>query len=144
MSAQPQWQAAADAIAAAETILIVAHIAPDGDAVGALLGLAQPLRAMGKQVTAAIDGGVPAELAFIPAAETVRAELSAGEFDLMISVDASDVERSGAVGAYGFVHSRTVINLDHHPTNTGFGDIHLIQPQAVAAAEVVFEPAVNL
>ena len=137
--AEAQWQAAADAIAAAETILIVAHIAPDGDAIGSMLGLALPLRSMGKAVTAAVDEGVPIPLSFVPGSETVLAELSSGAFDLMISVDSSDIERIGKAGAYGLAHSKTVINLDHHPTNTRFGDIHLIVPQAVAAAEVVFD-----
>lgn len=137
--AEPQWQAAADAVFAADSLLIAAHIAPDGDAVGSLLGLASSLRLMGKKVTAAVDGGVPARLAFIAGSPTVLAELSSGEFDLMIAVDSSDIERIGKCGAYGLAHSKTVINLDHHPTNTRFGDIHLIAPQAAAAAEVVFD-----
>jgi len=135
----PQWQAAAEAILAAHSILLVAHTAPDGDAIGSLLGLAESLRPMGKDITAVVDEGVPDKLSFMPRSETVLAEISTGEFDLMIAVDSSDVERIGKAGAYGLAHSRTVINLDHHPTNTRFGDIHLIVPQAVAAAEVVFD-----
>ncbi len=135
----PQWQAAADAIEAASTILAVAHTAPDGDAIGSLLGLAESLRLMGKDIIAAVDGGAPAHLSFIPRSETIAAAVSSGEFDLMIAVDSSDVERIGQTGAYGMAHSRNIINLDHHPTNTRFGDIHLIVPRAVAAAEVVFD-----
>lgn len=135
----PQWQAAADAILAANSILVVAHTAPDGDAIGSLLGLVESLRLMGKDITAVVDEGVPAYLSFIPRSETIAAAVSSGEFDLMIAVDSSDVERIGQAGAYGMAHSKHIINLDHHPTNTRFGDIHLIVPQAVAAAEVVFD-----
>ena len=137
--AELQWQAAVDAIDAAQSILVVSHIAPDGDAVGSLLGIAEPLRARGKDVTAAIDDGVPAELRFIPASETIQSTVSAGHFDLLISVDSSDLSRIGEVGAYGLANSKRAINLDHHPTNTRYGDIHLLAPEAVAAVEIVYD-----
>ena len=136
---KPQWQAAADALRRARTVLIVAHIAPDGDAIGSLLGIAEPLRALGKEVTAAVDDGIPPELRFIPSSDSVVSSVTEGEFDLMIAVDSSDLGRIGVAGAYGLAHSQRTINLDHHPTNTGYGDIHLIVPQAVAAVEVVYD-----
>ena len=137
--AEPQWEAAAAAIADSETILLVSHIAPDGDAVGSLLGLAGPLRDMGKDISAAIDDGVPPDLRFIPHSDTVLPNVDEGEFDLMIALDSSDLERIGRAGAYGMAKAGRVINLDHHPTNTGFGDIHLIVPEAVAAVEIVYD-----
>ena len=139
MKTEPPWQAAADAIDAAETILVVSHIAPDGDAIGSLLGIAQSLRARGKDVTAAIDDGVPAELRFIPGSESILSAVIAGDFDLLITVDSSDLSRIGEAGAYGLEHSKRAINLDHHPTNTRYGDIHLIVPGAVAAVEIVYD-----
>ena len=138
-SVAPQWQAAAEAVHRAQSVLVVAHFAPDGDAVGSLLGLAQPLRALGKEVTAAIDDGLPAELRFVPGSETILPALSKGKFDLMVAVDCSDVERSGKSGAYGFKNSKLSINLDHHPTNTFYGDLHLVVPRAVAAVEIVYD-----
>jgi phosphoesterase RecJ-like protein len=133
------WNAAAQAVDAAQTILLVTHIKPDGDAIGSLLGLANALRERGKSVEAAVDDGVPGFLMFLPGANTALSRLKKGTWDLMIAVDASDEERIGLAGAYGQAHSQKVINLDHHPTNTGFGDIHLIMPEAVSATEVIFE-----
>ena len=130
---------AADAIDGASTILVVSHFAPDGDAIGSLLGMAAYLRAAGKAVTAAIDEGVPPDLRFIPGSDSIQPTVNSGEFDLLIAVDSSDVERSGAAGAYGMAHSKTIINLDHHPTNTQYGNINLVVPEAVAAAEIVFD-----
>lgn len=132
------WSAATQAIDAAQTILVVTHIKPDGDAIGSLLGLANALRERGRTVDAAVDDGVPSIFLFIAGVETVKSSLDAGQWDLMISVDASDEERIGLTGAYGMAHSQRVINLDHHPTNTRFGDIHLIVPEAVSASEIVF------
>ena len=136
---EPEWQAAADAIDGAQSILLVSHIAPDGDAVGSLLGLSLPLRQAGKIVTAVIDDGVPRSLRFIPHSDTVLPGIDSGEFDLLITLDSSDLPRIGRAGAYGMAHSKTVINLDHHPTNTRFGDIQLIVPTALAAVEIVYD-----
>lgn len=134
----PQWQEAVDAIHSAQTILVVSHVSPDGDAIGSLLGMTTALQQIGKTVTGALDDSVPAYLAFTPNSGSIVNTLS-GDFDLMISVDSSDEERTGKIGEYGRQHSQTVINLDHHPTNTGFGDIHLVVPTAVSACEIVFD-----
>ncbi|MBL8153290.1 MAG: DHH family phosphoesterase [Anaerolineae bacterium] len=136
---EPNWIAAAEAVRQAQTILVVTHIKPDGDAIGTLLGLAVALREMGKTVDAAVDGGPQEFLKFLAGSETIIDDLDRGQWDVMISVDASDEERTGKAGAYGRAHSPLVINLDHHPTNTLFGSIHLIQAQAASAAEVVVE-----
>lgn len=133
------WNEALAAVQQAASILIVTHVKPDGDAIGSLLGLAIGLREMGKRVDAAVDGGVPLYLRFIPQQETVISELAQGQWDLMISVDASDEERTGEVGMFGRAHSAAVVNLDHHATNTLFGNFHLVVPEAVSASEVVFD-----
>lgn len=135
----PQWTEAANAIQSADSILVVTHISPDGDAIGSLLGLTEALREMGKTVTGAVDDGVPDYLQFVAGADTILSQLTVGEWDLVISTDASDSERSGKVGEYAFSHTQKVINLDHHPTNTLFGDIYLVVPTAVSATEIVFD-----
>jgi len=134
----PNWNEATQALQTAQSILLVTHIAPDGDAIGSLLGLGSILRQMGKTVTCAVDDTVSTELLFLPGVEAILHKLKTGKWDLLISLDASDEERTGAVGEYGRKNSKRVINLDHHLTNTLFGDIFLIEPQAVSATEVIF------
>ncbi|NDJ61827.1 MAG: bifunctional oligoribonuclease/PAP phosphatase NrnA [Chloroflexi bacterium] len=138
------WARASEAVAAAAPILLVTHLNPDGDAIGALVGLANALCERGKTVTAAVDGGVPEYLKFLPGTGQVQADLTEGQWALMISLDASDEERTGRAGAYGRAHSEMVINLDHHPTNTMFGDVHLVLPEAVSATEIVYHWLVAL
>jgi phosphoesterase RecJ-like protein len=133
------WDDAERAVLAAETILIVSHLSPDGDAVGSLLGIANALRALGKTIVSALDDSVPDILRFLPNSDTVQTTLTDGDWDLMISVDSSDEERTGKCGAYGRLHSKTVINIDHHATNVMFGNIHLVDPTAVSATEVIFQ-----
>jgi len=139
MTTIPRWTEATRAVTDAQRIVIVTHVAPDGDAIGTMLGLAHILRAMGKQVDAAVDGGVPVYLRYIPDSASVQRDIKAGEWDVFISADSSDEARTGDAGAYARAHSRVVINLDHHITNTHFGDIQLVVREAVSAAEVAFD-----
>lgn len=136
--ARLDWEAACSAVDRARSILIVTHISPDGDAIGSLLGLTLALRERGKQVTPAVDGGVPEHLRFLPGADAVQPKVSQSRWDVMIALDASDEARIGDVGAVGLAQASLVINLDHHPTNTLFGAVHLVDPQAAAAAEIVY------
>ncbi len=133
-----QWDEAWQAVVDAQRILIVTHIKPDGDAIGSLLGLGNALVGLNKQVDLAVDEGVPGFLEFLPNSNRVLPKLTLGAWDLLISVDSSDEERTGSVGAFGRAHSKRVINLDHHVTNLLFGDIPLVKIDAVSATEVVF------
>jgi len=144
MTNKTQWNEAAEVVRAASSILIVTHVKPDGDAIGSLLGLTTALREQGLKVDAAVDGGVPKFLEYLSGAETVLSKLTISNWDLMISVDASDEERTGLVGEYGRAHSGKVINLDHHATNTFFGNIYLVAPQAVSATEIVYDWLVHM
>lgn len=134
------WNEVTEAVDTAKSILMVTHFKPDGDAIGSLLGAANALRERGCAVTTlAVDEGVPSFLRFLPGSDTVESALSRGEWELMISLDCSDEERSGAVGVYGRAHSQRVVNVDHHPTNTQFGQLYLFKPDAVSTTQVVQE-----
>ena len=132
------WTKATQTLDAAQSILLVTHLNPDGDAIGSLLGLANALRERGRPVQSVVDGGVPGFLRFLPGSETVGAALTGGEWDVMVSLDSSDAPRSGLAGEYGRAHSKIVVNVDHHPTNTRFGQIHVIMPEAVSTTEIVY------
>lgn len=137
-SARLAAHAVTQAVTEANSILIVTHVGPDGDAIGSMLGLLNVLRQIGKQPTCAVDEGVPDYLEFLPGSADVLGKLTHGQWDLMISVDASDEARTGEAGQYGREHAARVINIDHHATNTQFGDIQLVIPTAVSTTEVLF------
>jgi bifunctional oligoribonuclease and PAP phosphatase NrnA len=137
MTSDSIFGAATRAVEEAGSIVLVTHVNPDGDAIGSVVGLANALRARGKIVDAVVDGGVPEYLRFLPGAETVMSVLSNGEWDLMISLDASDEARTGLAGEYGRAHSRKVINVDHHATNTMFGELQIVIPETVSTTEIV-------
>ena len=132
------FAAANAALERAAGVVIVTHVEPDGDAIGSLLGLGNALRAQGHEVTCAVDGGAPPGLQFLPRANLVLSTLPELPADLLICLDADRPERLGKVGAQGMARCGTVINLDHHVSNTGFGDIQLVMTEAASASEVVF------
>jgi phosphoesterase RecJ-like protein len=139
MTQAVEWEKATQAIRKAQTVLVVTHVSPDGDAIGSALGLANALKQMGKTVTVADDDVVPDYLRFLPGADAFVQTLDSGSWDVMISTDISDEARGGFAGDYGRNNSGIVINLDHHITNIFFGDIHLVIPTAVSATEIVFD-----
>jgi phosphoesterase RecJ-like protein len=125
-------------LAAAQHVAVVSHERPDGDAVGSLLAVTLALRALGKRVDAILPDGLPARFRFLPGAATVRRDLTSG-VDLLLTVDCSTFDRLGLPPDL-----RPAINIDHHPTNTCFADVNLIEPQASATAEVIYDLAPRL
>jgi phosphoesterase RecJ-like protein len=122
-----------DRLRAAQRILVVCHIRPDGDAIGSLLGMGLALRSAGKQVEMVCEDGVPSDCRNLEGASDVRRQPQ-GDFDLICVVDASDLARTGAV-----LQGRAPVdvNIDHHPTNLNFATLNLVDVQAVATAEII-------
>ncbi|MBS3750372.1 MAG: bifunctional oligoribonuclease/PAP phosphatase NrnA [Anaerolineales bacterium] len=122
-------------IQSANRILIVSHIRPDGDAVGSLLGLGLVLEEMGKKVNTVLEDGVPLTFHFLYGHQRVYKD-AAGVYDLVIVVDCSDVSRVGSVlDEIG----QPDVNIDHHPTNTMFASLNIVQKEAVATAEIIYK-----
>lgn len=121
------------AIISAQRILIISHIRPDGDAVGSLIGLGLSLNAKGKSVQMVSTDGVPAIFSHLPGNNQIQKK-ARGDFDLTIVVDCSDLSRAGDI-----LHGKPIpdINIDHHPTNTNFAKINLVDQNAVATAEIL-------
>jgi bifunctional oligoribonuclease and PAP phosphatase NrnA len=132
------WDAFAQAVNAAQSIAIVSHLKPDGDAVGSVLAMMGVVRLLNKRPEPYIDQGVPEYLRFIPYSATIKSFANTGKWDLALIVDCSDEDRTGEAGKYVRANSTQVINIDHHPTNTNFGTLNLIDPSAVSTTEILF------
>ncbi len=138
-----QTPAAIAAIAEAHRIVIACHVNPDGDALGSLLGLGLGLIAIGKEVVLLSSDGVPTNFEFLPGSETVRTNTERRDFDLAIVVDSGDLTRIG--NARAVVESAPVImDMDHHVTGAPFGQIQLLDGNAAATAEIVFDLLISL
>lgn len=124
----------------ANSVLIASHIRPDGDAVGSLLGLGSALIDSGKNVFLALSDGVPSNFRYLHGANLVKRTIPQDQqFDLTISLDISDMERSGGI----FAEREIILNIDHHITNTLFGRYNLNDPDSVATCALIAENLEN-
>lgn len=121
----------------ARRVMVITHVAPDGDAIGSLLGLGSALRWLGKECTLACADPVPRGFTYLPGSETIVTGPE-GEYSLVISLDCSDLERLGA--AYDeSLAGLPIVNVDHHVTNTHFGTVNWVDTGAASTAEMVLD-----
>ncbi|PWT70418.1 MAG: hypothetical protein C5B60_12190 [Chloroflexi bacterium] len=123
----------------AKSILLLAHERPDPDALGSALGLAHVLSPLGKECVVACADPVPANYAFLPGHESVVSRLPHQHFDLVIALDAGELGRYGALYTryQSFFDTATILNLDHHVTSSGCGQVTIIDPASAATAELL-------
>ena len=128
------------AIKEADNILVITHISPDGDAIGSLTAAGVALTQLGKQFTLVCDDGLPRRFQFLPLADVVVTEPDRSlDYDLTISLDCGDVERMGKAYTEQSDPIPPIINIDHHITNTRYGEINVIDATSNATTEILFE-----
>ncbi len=122
--------------------LVLSHVDPDGDAAGTALGLAWILREAGKKAQVLLPGGAPELYAFLPGALDIGAspEEAWAEADAIVSVDATSPSRLAGLAPL-LEFGLPVANVDHHPDNTRFGDVNLVDSSACAASLLIWEVA---
>jgi len=117
---------------------ILGHVRPDGDALGSQLALALSLQALGKEVRVWNEDGMLEKYSFLPRAELLTKPPSTPEdFDVAIALDTAIQNRLGTAVA-AVRSSKIWINIDHHLSNPGYGDVVHIDSSAPATAEIVF------
>ena len=122
----------------AATVLLITHVSPDSDAIGSLLGLTHALRGLGKIVTPACSDPLRDRFNCLPG-DTGVVTRATGPVDLVIALDCGDEGRMGRVWSDRPAPRPPLINLDHHVTNTRFGQLNWIDPSAASTAEIVLE-----
>ncbi|MBL7575103.1 phosphoesterase RecJ domain-containing protein [Peptoniphilus asaccharolyticus DSM 20463] len=130
-------------INSAQKIYVASHINPDGDNVGALMGTYIILKDSGKDVTAVRIDEVPDNIKFLPRLSETVSDEGLEAPDLFISVDCADLERLGGLKDL-YLSAKRRINIDHHSTNTNFGDINWVDSDSPATCEMVFHLFNNL
>ncbi len=119
-------------------VAMAGHLRPDGDAIGACLGLGHYLRenVPGLEVTVYMEE-VPSQYRLLKGADEVRTDFSADEeYDVFFALDCADAERLGKARKY-FDCARRTVCIDHHVSNPGYADVNEIQPDASSTSEIV-------
>jgi phosphoesterase RecJ-like protein len=122
----------------AQHLLLITHVSPDSDAIGSMLGLAHALGMLGKIVTPACADAIRDRFEILPGHAEVVTQTS-GEFDLVVALDCGDELRLGSLWANLPTPRPFLINIDHHISNTRFGQINWIDPSAASTAEMVLQ-----
>lgn len=121
-----------------KNVAIAGHIRPDGDCVGACVGLWHYIRDNYPQVEVDIWLEQPNEkFAVLEGYEAIQ-QIDEQErvYDLFISVDCAAYDRLGEASRY-FDKAGKTICVDHHISNTGYADENIICADASSTCEVL-------
>jgi phosphoesterase RecJ-like protein len=127
-----------DALHRHQRILCVSHVSPDGDAYGSLLGMGWLLRQLGKQPVLAMQDKAPREFQHLPGFSTILPASAVGlQYDLIIVLDTSSLDRVGTVYRPEHHQHIPLMVVDHHVTNTYFGQINWVMPTCAATCQML-------
>lgn len=119
----------------AEKIVILTHEAPDGDAIGSSLAMKLALKKLDKNADIVVEE-YSRLFSFLPGAEEIKKETEIKGYDLAIALDCSDLKRLNGGEEY-FETAKKKIVIDHHGSNTMFGDINFVNPVSPACCEIL-------
>lgn len=140
MPLRKEFVAAADMVAAAQTIAVVGHLHPDADAIGSVAATVSALHQLGKDATGYIGQTeeMPENLRSIPGSAEVVFCTQLPEADLYIVVDCGSIERTGTFEQSVRALKDSTIVVDHHATNPGFGAVNLIDVGAESTTTILY------
>lgn len=126
-----------DGVRECHTFCVVGHVRPDGDCIGSQLGLSLALKNEGKKVWCWNEDGVPQKYRFLDPERIMQRPKMGLKFDCVITTDAASLERLGKAGSC--VNDRgMLINIDHHESNTRYGDLNWVSAREPSTGELVF------
>ncbi len=118
--------------------IALSHANPDGDAIGAVLGLAHALRRLGKECVAYGHDTAPHFLRYLPGVGDLRREWPGHEdADAILVLDCGDFHRVGKI-LETIQNAPRVVNIDHHASNPLFGQWNFVDESASSTSEMVY------
>lgn len=139
MRARLDWAGATSALTGADSVVVCAHVDPDGDAIGSVLAATLALRSLGVAAvpTLADAATVPSTYAFLPGCDMFVPASEIPAPDVFLALDTPTPARLGM--AQGLVDgARLIVVADHHPDNRRFGDVELFDPRAAATGQIIW------
>ncbi|NIT03796.1 hypothetical protein GTO10_02590 [Candidatus Saccharibacteria bacterium] len=128
---------------AAKIILIPFHRRPDGDMVGSALAVYHFLKSLGKKSILISADPIPENFLFLPGAKRIKmedpAELDLSDIDVILLLDNGDPFRFTKNGRVDLPPKLLMVNIDHHDSNRGFGDLNYVVPKAASTTEILFD-----
>ena len=133
-------------ISTAQSVLVVCHKSPDGDAIGSSLGMAEYLRLRGKDVTVVVPDQYPDFLHWLPNSEKIvrydkhpdKCDMLFKISDLIVCLDFNTPSRVEDMEPALVSSPARKILIDHHLKPDVDADLVISQPEASSASELVF------
>jgi phosphoesterase RecJ-like protein len=123
-----------------ESFLLLSHVRPDGDAIGSQIALGFSLMAMGKTVYLVNEDGLPENLEFLPGSHQVTTPPSSPiAVDVVVALDNATEPRLGEGALHAASNRKILINIDHHVSNTRYGDVNLIDATSPATGQILYD-----
>lgn len=120
----------------AETVVIMAHEAPDGDAIGSSLAMCLALNNMGKKVTILMKD-FPENFSYLPGKEFIKTESEIEKYDMAIVIDCPNIRRVNEEFIPYFENAKVKVEFDHHNKNDMFADYNVVNHVTPAAAQIL-------
>ncbi len=117
--------------------LISSHVSPDGDAIGSALALLLLLRKWGKGAWVALQDPIPPEYHILPHVSSIQSAAPDSDCRTAVVVDCENLKRTGSL-APALERCEPILVIDHHISETPFGDVEVRDTSAAACAEIVF------
>jgi phosphoesterase RecJ-like protein len=138
-------QLAASHLEKARRLLCVCHANPDGDAIGSLLGMGLLLEEHypDKMVVMVCRDPVPETFHFLPGQERIQGPTASLPGDVMVFLDSAEPKLTDLHLSHPQLFDRSVpaVVIDHHPTNTRYGSVNMVVPDAASTCELVVQLA---
>lgn len=127
-----------EAIATADSIGIAGHVRPDGDCYGSCMGLYNYIREQfpDKRISVYLESFVP-EFSFISRSQEIKTEPQEFAYDLFLVLDCGDSDRLGKFLPL-FEQAKKQIVVDHHISNTSFGQENYVETDASSTSEIIY------
>lgn len=128
-----------------QEICIISHINPDGDSLGSLLSLGLALSQLKENgLTLALADEIPLSYKFLPQVDLIQDIDNTKYYNLLITLDCADKYRTGLDDTFLKNNVGKIINIDHHISNTIFGDFNLVDTKSSSTGEIVYKLLTNM
>ena len=126
-----------------EDFLIATHTFPDGDALGSLVAVYELMRSLKKNAFMICNSEIPYHYKFLPYNDKIKRNLDCIDLSnkryISICLDSADESRLNLDFKKLRENSKKIINIDHHFSNTNFGDINIVGKEKSATAEIIYK-----
>ena len=119
--------------------IIVSHVDPEGDSLGSSFAFKALLNKLGKEAVVVNEGRPPFQYDFLGISDDIVTDLKKDiDCEAVVVLDCPVIKRIGKAKAF-LNKQKTLINIDHHISNSNFGDINWIEPYTSSCGEMVYK-----